>query len=56
MRLDRERRPVVILERHVLVAPRRIGRASAQINPSVDRSRFKELRDLYTLAVCAALA
>lgn len=29
---------------------------SAQINPSVDRARFKELRDLYTLAVCAALA
>jgi hypothetical protein len=29
---------------------------SAQINPSVDRARFKELQDLYTLAVCAALA
>ena len=29
---------------------------NAQITPTVDRQRFKELRDLYTLAVCAALA
>ena len=29
---------------------------NSQISPKVDRRRFKELRDLYTLAVCAALA
>ncbi|MFI4985635.1 MAG: hypothetical protein ACHQAV_06610 [Solirubrobacterales bacterium] len=29
---------------------------SAQITPTVDRARFNELRDLYALAVCAALA
>jgi D-alanyl-D-alanine carboxypeptidase len=29
---------------------------NAQVNPTVDRAGFKELRDLYTLAVCAALA